>query len=156
MQEMLSLAPLSLEMFPPLYNPFDEEGMAEGGRVGFAIGGEAKDIGIDDMEEESAAAAVWITEPEEIKKIFNYDFRDYFLSNIWKSKPKPAMSAGTAGEQAKSPMDIGTPEVDPSLLGKGPNMTNNAAVTSTGLTQTENALLSQEEKSIRLRQRGIG
>ena len=154
MQEMLSLAPLSLEMFPPLYNPFDEEGMAEGGRVGFAIGGEAKEI--DDMEEGSTAAAVWITEPEEIKKIFNYDFKQYFLSNIWKSKPKPAMSAGTAGAQAKAPMDIATPEVDPSLLGKGPNMTNSAAVTSTGLTQTENALLSQEEKAIRLRQRGIG
>jgi len=34
-------------------------------------------------------------------------------------------------------------------------MTNNAELTRTGLTQTENALLSQEEKSIRLRQRGI-
>jgi hypothetical protein len=153
MQEMLSLAPLSLEMFPPLYNPFDEGGMAEGGRVGFAIGGEAKDI--DDMEEGSAAAAVWITEPEEIKKIFNYDFKQYFLSNIWKSKPKPPMSAGTTGAQAKAPMDIATPEVNPSLLGKGPNTINNVAVTSTGLTQTENALLSNEEKAIRLRQRGI-
>ena len=107
------------------------------------------------MEEGSIAAAVWITEPEEIKKIFNYDFREYFLSNIWKSKPKPPMAAGTAGAQAKAPMDIGTPKIDPSLLGKGPNMTNNASITSTGLTQTENALLSNEEKAIRLRQRNM-
>jgi len=151
MREMLSLAPLSLEMFPPLYNPLDEEEMAEGGRVGYLAGGE-----VEDPEDEASAAAVWITEPEEIKEIFNHDFKKYLLSNIWKSKPKPAMSAGTAGEQAKSPMDIATPEVNPSLLGKGPNMTNNVGLTRTGLTQTENALLSQEEKSIRLRQRGIG
>ena len=149
-RDMLSLAPLSLEMFPSLYNPFDEEEMAEGGRVGYLAGGE-----VEDPIDEASAAAVWITEPEEIKEIFNHDFKQYLLSNIWKSKPKPAMSAGTAGEQAKSPMDIATPDVDPSLLGKGPNMTNNAELTRTGLTQTENALLSQEEKSIRLRQRGI-
>ena len=65
------------------------------------------------------------------------------------------MSAGTAGAQAKAPMDIGTPKIDPNLLGKGSNMTNNASVTSTGLTQTEYALLSNEEKAIRLRQRGL-
>jgi hypothetical protein len=117
------------------------------------MGGEVE---ISNPQDEAEAAAAWITEPEEIKKIFNYDFKQYLLSNTWKSKPKPAMSAGTAGAQAKSPMDIATPEVDPSLLGKGPNMTNSAAVTSTGLTQTEYALLSDEEKAIRLRQRGIG
>ena len=150
MRDMLSLAPLSLEMFPPLYNPYDDEGMAEGGRVGYLAGGE-----VEDPQDEASAAAVWVTEPEEIKKIFNYDFKQYLLSNIWKSKPKPPMSAGTAGEQAKSPMDIATPKIDPSLLGKGPNMTNNAELTRTGLTQTENALLSNEEKAIRLRQRNM-
>ena len=148
---MLSLAPLSLEMFPPLYNPYDEEEMAEGGRVGYLAGGE-----VEDPEDEASAAAAWITEPEEIKEIFKHDFKKYLLSNIWKSKPKPPMSAGTAGAQAKAPMDINTPKIDPSLLGKGPNTINNVGVTRTGLTQTENALLSQEEKSIRLRQRGIG
>jgi hypothetical protein len=148
---MLSLAPLSLEMFPPLYNPYDEEGMAEGGRVGYLAGGE-----VEDPEDEASAAAAWITEPEEIKEIFNHDFKQYFLSNIWKSKPKPPASAGTAGAQAKAPMDINTPKIDPSLLGKGPNTINNVEITRTGLTETENALLSNEEKAIRLRQRGIG
>ena len=66
------------------------------------------------------------------------------------------MSAGTAGAQAKAPMDINTPKIDPSLLGKGPNTINNVEITRTGLTETENALLSNEEKAIRLRQRGIG
>jgi len=150
-QEMLSLAPLSLEMFPQLFNPFDEEEMAEGGRVGYLAGGE-----VEDPEDEASAAAAWITEPEEIKEIFKHDFREYFLSNIWKSKPKPPMSAGTAGAQAKAPMDINTPKIDPSLLGKGPNTINNVEITRTGLTETENALLSNEEKAIRLRQRGIG
>ena len=65
------------------------------------------------------------------------------------------MSAGTAGAQAKAPMDINTPKIDPSLLGKGPNTINNVGVTSTGLPQTENALLSNEEKAIRLRQRNM-
>ena len=151
LRDMLSLAPLSLEMFPPLYNPFDEEGMAEGGRVGYLAGGE-----VEDPIDEASAAATWINEPKEIKEIFNNDFKQYLLSNIWKSKPKPAMSAGTTGAQAKSPMDIATPEVNPSLVGQGANMTNNVGLTNTGLTQTENALLSQEEKAIRLRQRGIG
>ena len=153
-REILFEAPLSLEMFPEIPNPFKgKPQMAKGGRVGFSMGGEVE---ISEPQDEAEAAAAWITEPEEIKKIFNYDFKQYLLSNTWKSKPKPAMSAGTAGEQAKSPMDIATPEVNPSLLGKGPNMTNNVGLTRTGLTQTENALLSQEEKSIRLRQRGIG
>ena len=151
MNRMLSLAPLSLEMFPPLYNPYDEEGMAEGGRVGYLAGGE-----VEDPIDEASAAATWINEPKEIKEIFNNDFKQYLLSNIWKSKPRPSMSAGTAGAQAKSPMDIATPEVNPSLVGQGANMTNNVGLTNTGLTQTENALLSQEEKAIRLRQRGIG
>ena len=62
MRDMLSLAPLSLEMFPPLYNPFDEEGMAEGGRVGYLAGGE-----VEDPQDEASAAAVWITDPEETK-----------------------------------------------------------------------------------------
>ena len=65
------------------------------------------------------------------------------------------MSAGTAGEQAKSPMDIGTKKIDTNLIGQGSNMTNNVGITNTGLTQTENALLSEEEKAIRLRQRGL-
>jgi len=125
--------------------------MAEGGRVGYLAGGE-----VEDPQDEASAAAVWITEPEEIKEIFNHDFKKYLLSNIWKSKPRPSMSAGTAGAQAKGPMDIATPEVNPSLVGQGANMTNNVGLTNTGLTQTENALLSQEEKAIRLRQRGIG
>ena len=150
MRNMLSLAPLSLEMFPPLYNPYDEEEMAEGGRVGYLAGGE-----VEDPQDEASAAAVWITEPEEIKEIFDYDFKKYLLSNIWKSKPKPPMSAGTAGAQAKAPMDIGTPKIDPNLLGKGPNTINNVGVTRTGLTHTENALLSNEEKAIRLRQRNM-
>jgi len=150
MRDMLSLAPLSLEMFPPLYNPLDEEEMAEGGRVGYLAGGE-----VEDPQDEASAAAVWITEPEEIKEIFDHDFKKYLLSNIWKSKPKPPMSAGMTGAQAKAPMDIGTPKIDPNLLGKGPNTINNVGVTRTGLTHTENALLSNEEKAIRLRQRNM-
>ena len=59
------------------------------------------------------------------------------------------------GAQAKAPMDIGTPKIDPNLLGKGPNTINNVGVTRTGLTHTENALLSNEEKAIRLRQRNM-
>ena len=88
-QDILSVAPLSLEFFPELFNPFGEP------------------------EEDEAPTA-------------------------------------------KAPVDINTPIVNPSLLGKGPNMMNNVGLTRTGLTHTENALLSDEEKSIRLRQRGIG
>ena len=86
-QDILSLAPLSLEFFPELFNPFGE--------------------------------------PEE------------------------------EAPEAKVPVDINTPVVSPNLIGQGSNMTNNVGITNTGLTQTENALLSEEEKAIRLRQRGL-
>ena len=153
-REILFEAPLSLEMFPKMPNPFrGKQQMAEGGRVGFVNGGE-----VEETDDKTEAATIWITEPDVIRQIYNYDFEEYFLSGAWKSKSRPPIpaSAGTAGAQAKAPTDIGTPTIDPNLLGKGPNTINNVGVTSTGLTQTENALLSNEEKAIRLRQRGIG
>ena len=47
-----------------------------------------------------------------------------------------------------------TPGVNPELV-KNPMM-ENTNVMQTGLTPTEQALLSNEEKAMRLRQRGIG
>ena len=47
-----------------------------------------------------------------------------------------------------------TPQVNPELV-KNPMM-ENTNVMQTGLTLTEQALLSNEEKAIRLRQRGMG
>jgi hypothetical protein len=49
---------------------------------------------------------------------------------------------------------IETPQVNPELVQKPMSMDMN--VMNTGLTPTEQALLSNEEKAIRLRQRGIG
>jgi len=40
------------------------------------------------------------------------------------------------------------------LIGQGANMTANPNITQTGLTSTEMALLSDEEKAMRLKQRG--
>ena len=48
---------------------------------------------------------------------------------------------------------LNTPQVDPSIV-QAPM--NNMNVSQTGLTATEQALLSPEEQGMRLRQRGMG
>jgi hypothetical protein len=53
-------------------------------------------------------------------------------------------------EAAQLPVAPVTPAVSTAALA-----TNNIPVTQTGLTQTEQALLSPEEQQIRLRQRGV-
>ena len=94
-QEILSLAPLSLEFFPELFNPFGE------------------------------------------------------------SEPEAEVPAN---------INLGTTAVDPSLItpqfntavgANQANMIQTGNIMQNGLTQTEMALLSDEEKAIRLRQRGI-
>jgi hypothetical protein len=59
------------------------------------------------------------------------------------------------GEKYVDPLksDLQTPQVDPSIV-KAPM--DNMNVSQTGLTATEQALLSPEEQGIRLRQRGMG
>jgi len=112
------------------------EGMAQGGRVSMENGGEAGDKGL--------AASVWVTEPEPVKQSFEYDFNKYYESGIWMGKVK-------APEAPKQPLPP-TPQVDANAI-KDPMV--NANVMQTGLTPTEQALLSPEEQVMRLRQRGI-
>ena len=115
------------------------EGMAKGGRVGMQEGGEAGDEGL--------AASVWVTEPEPVKQSFEYDFNKYYRSGIWMGKVK----APEAPEAPKKPLPQ-TPAVDANAI-KDPKVNTN--VMQTGLTQTEQALLSPEEQLMRLKQRGI-
>ena len=112
------------------------EGMAQGGRVGMENGGEAGD--------KELAASVWVTEPEPVKQSFEYNFEKYYESGIWMGKVK-------APEAPKQPLPP-TPAVDANAV-KDPMV--NANVMQTGLTPTEQALLSNEEQVMRLRQRGI-
>ncbi len=51
-------------------------------------------------------------------------------------------------------INLQTPEVNPTLVGQGANTVANPNVMQTGLTSTEMALLSDEEKAMRLKQRG--
>lgn len=144
-REILSVTPLSLEMFPELFNPFKgtrtmEQGLAEGGRVGFEHGG-------DTNQRKALAAEVWTTEPDAVKQMYNYDFEKYYLSGAWVDKVRQT-------EKAKTSPQLFTPEVNPTLVGQGANMTANPNVMQTGLTSTEMALLSDEEKAMRLKQRG--
>ena len=111
------------------------EGMAKGGRVGMQEGGEAGD--------EELAASIWVTEPEPVKQSFEYDFNKYYESGIWMGKVKT--------EAPKKPLPQ-TPAVDANAI-KDPKVNTN--VMQTGLTQTEQALLSPEEQLMRLKQRGI-
>ena len=62
---------------------------------------------------------------------------------------EPEQPQGQAQGQAPLPP---TPEVNPALMKQVLPSTN---VMETGLTPTEQALLSNEEKAIRLRQRGM-
>ena len=109
--------------------------MAQGGRVGMEDGGEPG----GDRE---LAASGWITEPEPVKQSFDYDFEKYYVSGVWMDKAK--------AETPKQPLPP-TPPVNPEAM-KDPMVNTN--LMQTGLTQTEQALLSNEEKAIRLRQRG--
>ena len=61
--------------------------------------------------------------------------------------------AGTGQPMTPAPQTLQTsqtPQVDPNLMTQAPQ-----EITQTGLTHTENALLSNEEKAMRLRQRGM-
>ena len=112
------------------------EGMAQGGRVGMENGGEAGD--------KELAASVWVTEPEPVKQSFEYNFEKYYESGIW-------MGIVKSPEAPKKPLPP-TPAVDANAV-KDPMV--NANVMQTGLPPTEQALLSNEEQVMRLRQRGI-
>ena len=116
------------------------ERKATGGRVGMQEGGEAGD--------KELAASIWATEPEEVKQSFEYDFNKYYASCVLMDKL--SQEAPPVVEAPKAPLPE-TPPVDPKLVSQMVN-TN---VMQTGLTPTETALLSNEEKVIRLKQRGM-
>ena len=110
-RSILSLAPLSLEMFPELFNPFKgtrtmEQGLAEGGRVGFEHGG-------DTNQRKALAAEVWTTEPDAVKQMYNYDFEKYYLSGAWVDKVRQT-------EKAKTSPQLFTPEVNPANIMPAP------------------------------------
>ena len=115
------------------------EGMAQGGRVSMQEGGEAGD--------KELAASIWVTEPEPVKQAFEYDFEKYYASGVWMEKAQAAEQPQAALQAAPQ-----TPPVNANAI-KDPMV--DANVMNTGLTPTETALLSEEEKGIRLRQRGI-
>ena len=79
---------------------------------------------------------------------------DMPLNEPWRIKPKDwlrkdkKMELPEGFEPARAPL-LQTPEVNPELVAQAtPN------ITQTGLTTTEDAWLSNEEKAMRLRQRG--
>jgi hypothetical protein len=124
---------------------------SKGGRVGMQDGGElGGEPGGEPGGDRDLAAGVWITEPEPVKQSFGYDFEKYYASGIWMQKIRKE-TAGRPSTQAKQPLPP-TPPVNPEAM-KDPMVNTN--LMQTGLTQTEQALLSNEEKSIRLRQRGM-
>ena len=66
-------------------------------------------------------------------------------------KIKPFISP-LSGQKSQTPLPA-TPGVNPELVNQQTAM-GGQNITQTGLTHTENALLSNEEKAMRLRQRG--
>jgi hypothetical protein len=74
----------------------------------------------------------------------NYIIRE----SDWMSVLPGARGVQTA-QRSQTPLPA-TPGVSPQLMTQGPQN-----ITQTGLTHTENALLSNEEKAMRLRQRGL-
>ena len=72
-----------------------------------------------------------------------------FLQKGWE-KIKPLVMPGAPTDlKSQTPLPP-TPEVDARQVTQA-----NQNITQTGLTHTENALLSNEEKAMRLRQRGV-
>ena len=111
----------------------------EGGRVGYALG---TNPGME-TEIESLISLLRSVR-NELKKLsldgeFDIEICDYVETQAPQTEIDPSME---------------TPQVNPELV-KNPMM-ENTNVMQTGLTLTEQALLSNEEKAIRLRQRGMG
>ena len=120
------------------------ESFSDGGRVGMRNGGP--------ITEQDVVIRIWLEEPEPVKRIYDYDFDKYYESGKWISKvQEQELSAVSEKAKAPSAQLPETPPVDPKLVSQMVN-TN---VMQTGLTPTEMALLSNEEKVIRLKQRGI-
>ena len=69
-------------------------------------------------------------------------------------KEKISPFSGIMGQKSQTPLPP-TPGIDPQIVGRGANLQANRDVMQTGLTSTEQGLLSNEEKAIRLRQRGL-
>ena len=111
----------------------------EGGRVGYALGSNPG------MEPEiESLISLLRSVRNELKKLsldgeFDIEIGDYAETQAPQTEIDPSME---------------TPQVNPELV-KNPMM-ENTNVMQTGLTPTEQALLSNEEKAIRLRQRGMG
>ena len=82
------------------------------------------------------------------KNVQGDNFDKYYASGVWMDKLQ--QEAPPVKEAPKAPLPE-TPPVDPKLVSQMVN-TN---VMQTGLTPTETALLSNEEKVIRLKQRGM-
>ena len=122
------------------FSELSPQGLNKGGRVGMEDGGEPGD--------KALAANIWATEPEPVKQAFNYDFEKYFASGAWMEKAQ--MQAPKQPEPQASPQ---SPQVNANAI---QDMKVNTNVMQTGLTPTEHGLLSPEEQSIRLRQRGMG
>ena len=112
----------------------------EGGRVGYALG--SKPTGVE--TEIKNLVDLLRSVRNELRKLsldgeFDIEMGDY----VETQDPQAAISPS-----------VETPQVNPELVKNPMNVDMN--VMNTGLTPTEQALLSNEEKAIRLRQRGIG
>ena len=112
----------------------------EGGRVGYALGSEPMGVETEIKNLVDLLRSV----RNELKKLsldgeFDIEMGDY----VETQDPQAAISP-----------QVETPQVNPELVQKPMSVDMN--VMNTGLTPTEQALLSNEEKAIRLRQRGIG
>ena len=76
---------------------------------------------------------------------------DYIIKESDWMAALPATGTTQVAQTALPP----TPGVDPGIVGQGANLQASRDVMQTGLTSTEHALLSNEEKGMRLRQRGL-
>ena len=116
------------------------EGFNQGGRVGLAQGSGSL---ITETEINSLLASLRLVRNELRKITLDDDFEiEQYI--------EPEQIQGQA--QAPQAPLLPTPDVNPALMKQVLPSTN---VMETGLTQTEQALLSNEEKAIRLRQRGM-
>ena len=82
------------------------QGFSEGGRVRMQNGGI--------VTSEDLVIKIWLSEPEPIKRLFNYDYKKYYESGEWQDKVKQLSSQTTPTVEVSNTNPVVNSKIEPS------------------------------------------